>query len=144
MVVNLCVTNYLMIKVRLVAQFGVGPTWSSMLNNVAKVNSPLLSTDGSDLFNSCSANLFKCLTLGASVWEKHGHDFDCLFYWKHMTTVLNRPLATRGLQRITTPVALGNSFSLTIWRAASSEGKAPCFVFLTMNHVLISSSEVKV
>ncbi|XP_034558738.1 unconventional myosin-IXb [Notolabrus celidotus] len=34
-----------------------------------------------------------------------------------------RPLATRGLQRITTPVALGSSSSSTIWRAASSEGQ---------------------
>lgn len=41
--------------------------------------------------------------------------------------VLNRLLAMRGLQRITTPVVLGNSFSSTIWRAVSSEGRVSCF-----------------
>lgn len=60
---------------------------------------------------------FKVFTLGASDCEK--------YIWYIVVTVwTNRPLATQERQRITTPAALGNSFSSTIWRVVSSEGRA--------------------
>lgn len=40
----------------------------------------------------------------------------------HNLSVSCRPLATPGLQTITTPVALGSSFISTTWRVESCEG----------------------
>lgn len=52
-------------------------------------------------------------------------------YSNHISCVLNRLLAMLWLQTITTPAALGSSFSSTIWRTASSEGTAAWSVFIT-------------
>lgn len=71
---------------------------------------------------------FKVFTLGASDCEK--------YIWYIVVTVwTNRPLATQERQRITTPAALGNSFSSTIWRVVSSEGRTSihfCVVLLSI------------
>lgn len=51
---------------------------------------------------------------------------------------LNRPLATQGLQRIITPVALGNLFSSTIYRVVLLEGKASVY----LGHILTIQSSL--
>lgn len=48
----------------------------------------------------------------------------------------NRLSATQERPRTTTPAVLGNSFSLTIWKVGSSEGKASFLLLYFFSHRL--------